>query len=271
MMGRFPRDIEWLFGFGMPKCGTTTLSQLLALSAELSLHNAKEPNDFLSDNYTDLPKLSGYKRTQETRYFVDFSTQYGTKSNRDRFIGNLRNSGLIGKSKVVIALRDPEALARSYHRHLQSRTRLSETEINRRISQALDFEGAIECLDRNFGRGQVFIVKFEDLLSLEAQKRTIDSIFDWLSIQPVPIEGLVSGNIADSARRYPFWLDRLMRRVREIGIIRSVPSSVRSRISGVLTQPAPHYKSIFEPRESLDPQLLDSSYRMYSQLSTGRM
>jgi len=264
---------DWLFSFGMPKCGTTTLGALLALGPGLALHNAKEPNDFISESVEDLPRLSGYKITNATRWLVDLSTQYGMPRYRDEVLDKIAALGLLKRARFVLSMRPPEAVASSYFEHLTTRSGLTATddseEIRSRIDGATDFITVLDTLIARVKPEQIYVVKFEDLIGIEAQRHTMAGLSDWLGVAPIVPTAAMERNTAGQARSYPSSLETLAGRIRQLDAIRRLSPGLRSRISRLLTQRVTRPTESFCPRLWTDPGLLSRSSELYAALSTG--
>ncbi|MPQ95249.1 hypothetical protein [Thioclava sp. JE_KL1] len=264
---------NWLISFGMPKCGTTTLGALLSLGPALAVHNAKEPNDFINEAVGGLPRLSGYHITDATRWLVDFSTQYGMPRHRGEVLDKLAALGLLERTRFILSLRPPEALARSYFEHLTTRSGLTTTanaeEIRARITGATDFVAALDALTARVAAEQIYVVKFQDLIGVETQRETMSALSDWLGLAPIVPKDAIQRNTAGQARRYPGPLEALAGRLRHFDAVRGLPPELRSRISRLLSRRAPATAESFDPRLWTDAALLTQSSALYAALSTG--
>lgn len=267
------QSFDWLFCFGMPKCGTTTLGALLALNPGLAVHNAKEPNDFITEPVEGLPRLSGYKMMESTIWLVDLSTQYGMPSYRDEVLDKMATLGLLNRARFVLCFREPEALARSYFEHLTTRSGLSaiknSEEIRRRLHGAMDFVTVLDTLIARVTPEQIYVVKFEDLIGIEAQRRTIASLSEWLGVAPVVPTDVMKRNTAEQARSYPILLDALAGGIRQLDFVRFLSPQLRSRISRLLTRRVSRPTESFCPDVWTDTGLLLRSSEVYAALSTG--
>ncbi|MFD0982575.1 sulfotransferase domain-containing protein [Tropicimonas aquimaris] len=263
----------WLLLFGMPKCGTTSLGAILDCSPVLAVHSQKEPNDFIERCPGGLPKISGYAATDATQYFVDFSTQYGMPRHRDRVLENLCSLGLLPTAKFIVSLREPHALAKSYFGHLTSRSGLkSKTdgdEIRDRIIGATDFVPVLDTLLAQVESENVFVVKFEDLLGLEAQTRTSLALSNWLDIPAIEFVSVKKSNVASDARRYPVVIEKLAKVVRKADIVRRLPPNFRRRVSRSLSYRVSNDDTHFELDRWTDGRILARSAAFYELLSTG--
>lgn len=264
---------DWLFSFGMPKCGTTTLGALLALSPGLALHNAKEPNDFITKSVEDLPRLSGYRITDATRWLVDLSTQYGMPSYRDEVLDKMAALGLLNRARFVLSVRPPKALAGSYFEHLTTRSGLTATkdseEIRGRIDGATDFTTVLDTLIARVTPEQIYVVKFEDLIGFEAQRRTMAGLSDWLGVAPIVPTEAMERNTAGQARSYQSSLETLAGRIRQLDSVRLLSPGLRSRISRLLSRQVSRPTESFCPGRWTDAALLSRSSELYAALSTG--
>lgn len=222
-----------LFCFGMPKCGTTTVAELLNAHPAICLHNQKEPGDFLAEKPNS--SLAGYNQTVDTHWLADFTTTYGLSGQRDRFFAGLRISAIKpGSARYVLCLRDPADLACSYLRHIMERRSAAAAAdtnaVRAEILSACDFEGAIACLERQAGRDAVFVIRFEDLADVAAQQRLAGALHDWLGIEPQEDTAPVWINAKGSARRYPAVLDRIAGVLRQTDLVRRMSPKARTYI-----------------------------------------
>lgn len=227
-----------LFCFGMPKCGTTTVSALLAAHPAISLHNQKEPGDFLQD--PPRTSLSGYEVSPQTRWLADFTTTYGLSDRRDTFFSGLRAAGIDPRqARFVLCLREPADMAHSYLRHIVERRCVDLTKdlpaIRAEILSACDFGGAIDVLRAEAGPGAAFVVRFDDLTDAARQVRLADQLYTWLGLE-VGGEAVAGwANAGGSVSRYPAALDRLAGLVRRTDWVRRMSPQNRARLRGLLS------------------------------------
>jgi len=235
------QGIPYVFGFGMPKCGTTTLAAMLGMHSGVALHSQKEPGDFLLPAYQLSGVPSGYRVTSSTRYLLDFTTQYGVRGNRERFYSNLASNHLVDCSRVILCLKDPSLLASSYMRHMLLRGHLSfekhRRELIRDVLAACDFRGAVQFLSQRFAEGSVFVVRFDDLICDDRQEQVVQEIFSWLSLRPHPIGEKCWENATSVADRYPLGLGKLAARVRRTSTVRNMSPVLTNRIRRALSVP----------------------------------
>jgi hypothetical protein len=230
------------FCFGMPKCGTTSLAELLAHHPAISLHNQKEPADFLRGP-RDPSDRSGYRVEDRTEWLLDFTTAYGLSHHRQNFLDNLRASGLDPKmQRYFLCLRPTRDLARSYLKHILLRRHSASLDklddITSEILSACDFVGAVRALEDNGCASSAYVVIFDELLTPEGQSRTFESITSWLSLHSSEPPQLVWANSLSSHTRYPGIIEGIAASLRETRMVRDMPPTLRRMFSRALSHPA---------------------------------
>lgn len=243
-----------LFCFGMPKCGTTTVSGLLDAHPAICLHSQKEPGDFLRSDATD--RLSGYAVDENTRWLADFTTTYGLSDKRDLFFTALRGAGIAPtQARYVLCLRDPVDLGRSYLRHIAERRFIDVTvqvdDVRREILSACDMVGAVEHLQRAGGPDAGFVVVFDDLINEAAQRDLAQELFAWLNLDQPADAASVWANAGGSASRYPAVLDRMAGVLRRTDIVRGLSPATRARLRSLFARPT--------KAQDLPPQLIEDT------------
>ncbi|GHA85110.1 hypothetical protein GCM10009069_05280 [Algimonas arctica] len=264
---------SWLFSYGMPKSGTTTLSSILGLSPDISVHFAKEPNDFIDRLPSELPNFSGYQIKKTTKYLADFSTQYGTELNRNYFLENLEAVGLLCSSRFIFSLREPRALSKSYFGHLTRQSGLDPKKdasiISNRINSAIDYRSSINLLTAIVKPSQIFVVNFNDLMELDSQQRLANQLCVWLGVPPIKVMEVVRRNTAKTARRYSAPIDKLISSMRRINLVRSLPPNVRSSISYLLSHKINEETIRFDVEEWVNIIRLKDSESFFNNLVSG--
>ncbi|WP_457936088.1 hypothetical protein [Mesorhizobium sp. 10J20-29] len=231
---------ERVFCFGMPKCGTTTLANLLGAHPAICLHSQKEPRDFLPGGRGN--ELSGYAITSATRYLLDFTTTYGMAGNRDSFFAQLRGASLRPEQmRYILCIREPSDLARSYLLHIARRRGV---DVHREIEQvraeildACDMTGAVTYLANVAGLQSGFLVHFSDLVTSEGQQRLAGNIFRWLGLPPADIGRPVWSNAAASATRYPSYFAAFAALLRRTNMVRNLPPGFRATLRILVSSP----------------------------------
>ncbi|MGQ7848785.1 hypothetical protein ACUNV4_30105 [Granulosicoccus sp. 3-233] len=229
------------FCFGMPKCGSTTVSSLLGGHAEICLHNQKEPADFL--RYTSEKKrLSGYRVSNRTKVLLDFTTSYGLTDNRDTFFRNIKASGLKPEDAYFfLCVRRAEDMCRSYLAHVFSRRSVNvqteKKDVLNELRGALDASGALVRLVEEAGAKNIFVVRFDDLVKDSTQSILATNMFKWLGLEPVATSTLWE-NSAGSARRYPDGVDKIVGILRNTAFFRMMPREIRAPLQQLFSTDA---------------------------------
>ena len=270
--GKAPQ-MPWLMSMGMPKCGTTTLAGLLDLQPCLAVHAQKEPDDFLHLEKGEVPSLSGYTVDADTRYLVDFSTMYGLPGNRTRVLENLSAIGALEDTRFILSLRDPAELARSFFDHMRARRGYDpvrdEAQIRADLAGALDFRSAIAELRQTVGADSLFLIKIDDLRTLEGQRAILAAISDWLGIPVEQPHHVISRNRQGSARRYVGALAPAIMAVRRSPLVRSMPAGLRQSLSRFVSEPATAPEVEFCLSEWTDAETVARSTAIYRASRTG--
>lgn len=211
---------------GFSKCGTTSLSDLLATHPQIALPSIKEPQFFLEKDFTERwswfrglfpDDLSGFVAVGENSN--DYSGYASTES-----IAPLLNS-LYPEARYVFLARDPVARAESSFRQIH------DVGVNYGIECPFDLYESFDVspgilLDSNYWRlmepfratveeERILVVHFEDLISDGGS--AIDKILSFIGVDP----GLLPGDPAlpDSNASSDKLRDtRLLRRIKKISM-----------------------------------------------------
>lgn len=228
-----------LFCFGMPKCGTTSVAALLDSHPAICLHAQKEPGEFL---HRPVEKsLAGYRTSEETQFLADFTTHYGLRGNRERFVEGLELAGIVPRdARYVICLRDPQDLAASYLRHIAER-RWIEGEaqlaaVADEVASACDFAGALSFLIERAGHEAIFVAKFTDIADEQGQKALMANFCDWLDLSTARFAEPIWANAAGSIGRYPPQIESLAIRFRRTDLAKALSPQIRGRIRNVFVR-----------------------------------
>lgn len=236
-----PVPTRWILCGGMPKCGTSTVADLLRQHPAVAVHNQKEPGDWgVAPRTGPLPQ-SGYRVTSRTKYLADCTTTYWSAGERTRVLSNLEARGAAIDAMCIICVRDPHSYVESFVGHVVNRRGMSESDdfdaIKSEVDRSYDISGALEDLSSSLSPARIFVVRLPDLADPGAQPILFDELCGWLEIPPLEGRGLVHSNSRDSARRYPRRLDRLATTVRSAAVVRAMPPWMRRWFSRALSKP----------------------------------
>ncbi|MDE1466893.1 hypothetical protein [Aurantiacibacter sp. D1-12] len=263
-----------LLSMGMPKCGTTTLAALLDTNPAFSVHNLKEPEDFLGGDPAKID-LSGYRRGSEVKYLVDMSTQYGMGPNRQTVFNNLKATNALDATWFVLCLREPEALAASYFRHIQVRRGWDPVEDKGRIGtelrQSTAFRSAIVEILEHVSADRLFVTKLEDLSDAASQETSMTGLSRWLGVAPVFTDEAVKANHKEGYREYHPALAGLLGALRGGWLGRQVPPRWRRKVHRLVTRNADREAAEFVAADWLDSEMLADSRAIYLAAETGVM
>ncbi len=132
------------FIVGQPKCGTTSIYEILKRHPEIFMPWHKEPNFFITDaHYRNTPDsleeyLQLFESAETGQRVGEASVLYLSSSTAAAGIAEL-----VPAAKIIAVLREPAALLRSFHMQLVQ----SRVEIEGDLRRALDLEA-----DRRAGR-----------------------------------------------------------------------------------------------------------------------
>lgn len=231
---------SFAFIVGAPRCGTTTMSRLLAAHPRIATPFVKEPHFF---SLHDLRGLSEAElRTRVERDYIDHffvNRERGQDIGLDGSVSYLYTPEQLGPilklwpdARFIVGVRDPLTLLPSLHRRLlfigdESLQRFEDAwgavpdraagrRIPRRCAdprwlrydEAGRFGTYVERLFATVGRERCMVVVFDDLVGdPEGQYRRI---MEFVGLSPV--EGVDVSAVRESKHvRYP-WLQRLLKR-----------------------------------------------------------
>ncbi|QUM87886.1 sulfotransferase domain-containing protein [Moritella sp. 36] len=189
-----------IFVIGMPKNGTTSLSEWLDCYSEISVSSVKEPHYFLpKDNkHRSVKSKVEYDNTfnEECETRVDCSTLYCFYESTIEAISKLSNS------KVVFIIREPLAFIKSHYAQQYSTFDEVEDNFNKAwdrseppkneycrdellvsYKEVLNYKNIIENINRHFNPDSRLFIYYEDLIN--HQEDTLLKILSFIDIKNI--------------------------------------------------------------------------------------
>lgn len=198
-----------LFLVGAMKCGSSTLHEYLDLHPDITMSLEKEPGYFV-------PELWGKRKPEEyaqlfpadseSVYFGESSTHY-TKI--PRFTGVPEKMHAYNPAaKLIYIVRNPYERTVSHYYHSvrnlagygETRTVFDAVKSDPVYTAYSDYALQIEPYINLFGRDQIKVVRFEDMLADRTQ--VVNDVFRWLGLEDIGvIEQDIKANITPAVYR----------------------------------------------------------------------
>lgn len=198
-----------LFVVGSPKCGTTTLYDVLKAHKDVYLPRIKEPMFFNDDNNykwgVEHYLSSYYKDVGDQAVIADFTALYAASEKAVQRIKKTFGSNV----KIVILTREPCERAFSHYQHDRRDGRHGGSFENivapyghkksdsNYIAYSMYYD-VIKMWENNFGKNNILILKFEDDIVGNLQAG-VDKLCDFLAISRIKIGGIVISNPAQTS------------------------------------------------------------------------
>lgn len=266
---------------GFPKCGTTSVARILDMLPSCHLHPDKEPGALLDPDLKKEDYVRTFLALEDDRVIIDFTTSYGFTLNRERVISKVCDFGLENSTKVVICVREPLSQAASNFEHKLRALETGEGAVlspspgqyRVLIEEVLAEQAYRESIDyfcNVVGEGNVYLVRIEDVSTLEAQYKIALDFCRWLDVPLLNQLGhMVKMNRSNHIYRYGFTMRSVRNVLRKLGFGHFLSIEIREKLRSVLGQKIVVQYDKKYVEDVINRSVSDESRKFYSTLETG--